>query len=318
MLTLRFLQKYYVNKFYQILIISILSSVPVYKLNSRPEEKTGIISQVKVRDAVYEGFNYIYNFEFIKADNVLQELKKNYSFSPWTYLYAANFYWWKIISGENTTTNVELFYSSLNTARNKIGNLNTNENQFLKIVIYSLMSRYDVMNGKYIQAVVELKKNLSIIKNTLNKESQFYGFYLTSGLYLYLTDVVYSNYYYLRPFMLFIPSGDKAKGLQFLTKKHNDPILDTESEYFLMKIYDEVECRNEISMQYSSGLVKKYPMNFIFREQQLKSLIKLRNNPLSKDEVSFYKKQILSNKQLSKSQTQYLLNLANKLQSRSS
>jgi len=287
-------------------------------LNSSTDVNQAIISNHPVKCAVYEGFQYVYNFEFLRADSVLTSLKKNHSNSPWTYLFGAHFYWWKIISGENTESNVNLFYSSLNTAKNRIGNTNSYEFQFLKIIIYSLLSRYDVMNGKYVQTLIELKKNLPIIKSTLGKESQFNGFYLTSGLYLYLTDIVYDNYYYLRPLLFLVPSGDKVKGLQYLSKKHNDIILDTESNYFLMKIYDEVEKKNNFTMHLATRLSNNYPMNYIFKEQYLRSLVKSRNNQLSQDEINIFKKQMLSNKQLSKAQAQYFNELAQKLKSVSS
>lgn|GEM_PF-1145047 len=301
-----------------ICLIFFLLVIVRFDLNSNSDINKEIISNQQVKAAVYEGFGYVYNFEFLKADSVLIQLKKNFNFSPWTYLFAANYYWWKIISGENSDGNINLFYSSLNTAKVRIGNSNTYEHQFLRIIIYSLLSRYDVMNGKYVQTLIELKKNLPIIKNTLGKEKEFHGFYLTSGLYLYLTDVVYNNYYYLRPLLLFVPSGDKEKGLEFLSKKHSDIVLDTESAYFLMKIYDEMEKKNKYTLHFAAKLANQYPLNYIFKEQYLRTLVRSRNNQLSQEELNAFKRQMLSNKQLSKAQTLYFNELAQKLKSVSS
>lgn len=306
------------NKILRFILVFVLIVSSYNNLNSYNFTGKDIISNCNIRAEVYKGFNFLYNFQFNRADSLRLELKRNYNYSPWTYLYEANYYWWKIISGENNDENVECFYKALTTARSKTGNIVTDEYQFLRIVIYSFMSRLDLMQSKYVNTLVELKKNLSVIKNTLGKETSFDGFYLTSGLYLYLTDVAYENYVYLRPFLLFVPSGNREKGLSYLNFKHNDIILSTESKYFLMKIYDEVEKNHYKSLQYATELAKSYPMNYIFKEHYLRMYCKKNNRSLTSEEIAAFKKEQLNNKQLSQKQTQYLLSIVQKLQSKSS
>lgn len=304
------------HKFIPTILLIIL--FPQHNLNSSVCASREIISDYNVRNEVYEGFVYLYNFQFNKADSLLVQLEKYYHYSPWTYLYEANLYWWKIISGENTEENITNFYKALNTAKIKMKNIVTYEYQFLRIVIYSYMSRLDLMQGKYFNTLVELKKNLPVIKNTLGKESSFSGFYLTSGLYLYLTDVAYNNYLYLRPLLLFVPSGNKEKGLLFLKTKHDDIILDTESAYFLMKIYDEVEGDAKVSLHYAEKLSKAFPMNYIFREHYYRMICKKENRKLTKDEISDFREEQLKNKQLSRKQTQYFYCILQRLQTKPS
>jgi hypothetical protein len=266
-----------------------------------------------IRPYVYKGFNSLYNFEFKSTDSTIRFLKKNFSTSSWTYILEANYYWWKIISGEKNESYTNLFYTSLDKAKNHVKYLNTDEKYFLLILIYSFKSRVDLMEGKYLHTIIELKKHINIIKKTFGKENQYYAYYLSSGLYYYLTAVAYKNYGFLRSFMYFLPKGDKVKGIKYLNKKSGDFILETESRYFLMKIFDEVEDRSDLSIKYAEILCKKYPKNFIFQEHYLKSLAKTRNTPITTSEFNALRENVLNNKQLSKAQLIYFKSLSKKL-----
>jgi hypothetical protein len=275
--------------------------------------KLPTISNDSIRPFIYTGFEKLYNFEFKSTDSCIQQLKKDYGYSSWTYILEANYFWWKIISGEKNDTYINSFYGSLDNAKKYVNRLNCDEKKFLSILIYSFQARVDLMDEKYLNTIVELKKHIHIIKTTFEKEDSYHAYYLTSGLYYYLTSVAYSNYSLLRSIMFFMPKGDKLKGIRFLNKKSGDIVLETESQYFLMKIFDEVEHRDDLSIKYASVLCKKYPQNFIFQEQYYKLLARTRKAPLTSNELRNTKKTILRNKQLSKAQQNYFINITKKL-----
>ena len=281
--------------------------------SSQEKSSAPTISNDSVRFYVYDGFTSLYNFEFKSTDSIIKYLKKYYPKSSWVYILEANYYWWKIISGEKTDSYTDAFYNSLELANQNLDGLKVDEKKFLLILIYSFESRVNLMEKKYLTTIFELKRHIHVIKSTFGKEESYNAYYLSSGLYHYLTSVAYSNYIFLRPLMQLLPEGNKVKGIQFLNKQTKDPILETESRYFLMKIFDEVEHRDDLSIKYASLLCKKYPQNFIFQEHYFKLMLRSRKTPLSANELKMTKKTILNNKQLSKVQQSYFIQMTKKL-----
>jgi len=297
------------------LIVFLLLSLGLPSLNQSKENvPANTIKDERIRDYVYTGFVHLYNFEFHSADSIIDFLKSNYSYSPWTYVLSSNYYWWKIISGEKNESNAKLFLKNLAYSRDRIGKERSHENLFLRILISSFRSRYDLLDDKYISTVNEVKNQIDVIKNTFGKEEQYQAFYLTSGLYYYMVDIAYTNYLFLRPLLYFIPEGDRAKGIRYLSKKTGDIILETESNYYLMKIYNEMESNGQQSLKYAKYLYSIYPNNYVFAEYYFRLLIKTRKTPLTKQESELLIKSMNKNKQLTTNQKEYFSGIIIKLQ----
>lgn len=265
-----------------------------------------LIKNDSVQKYVYQGFEHIYNFEFNQCVANLNYLLKNYPKSPWTYVLGANYYWWKYLTGENDKKSVKRFNYYLNKIMEYQDRVPESEKYFCVSLATAFKSRLDVMNGKYINAMNNMMKEIKLITATLEHEVNYKGFYLTSGLYYYLNAAAYRDYMILRPFMAFIPKGDLNKGLTYLKMDKKDNILNTESSYFMLKILDEVENQPLEALKYGKELINQYPDNFIFRHIYYKLYRRVYHDPIDSSRLGILKNSIFSNTELSHTQREYL------------
>jgi len=267
---------------------------------------TSIISNKNIRPHIYEGFYHIYNFNFKQAKKVLNYTGNHFPNTSWTYVLGANYYWWKYQTGENTTYVKEQFYYNLKKASECLKGTETHESKFLVALITAFKARINVREGKYIASMTDFMKHVSIISSTMGQEKDFKAFYLTSGLYHYLTAAAYRDYVVLRPFLMLIPQGEMNRGIYYLAIKKDDLVLDTESKYFLMKIFADVEHNAEKAEKFGKYLSKQYPSNWVFRDYYYKSL-KKNNHPLPTSEIEQYKVYVQKNNELSELQKKFII-----------
>lgn len=294
------------------IIIFTLSLLITFDGVSQVEDNTPPIQDDSVRKHVYEGFEYLYNFQFNSCLNKFEYLKTHYGESPWTYILSTNYYWWLYLTGENKDETIEKFYEHLTKAEVRIKTLNTYENQFCMSLVTAFKSRFDLMEGRYIAALRELLKHINILDKTIGKEKHYKSFYLSSGLYYYLNAAAYRDYRVLRPLLSLLPDGDLNKGIYYLALKKQDLVLDTECKYFLLKIFFEIEKDYRLAEMYGKYLMKKYPQNFIFGHIYYKSYRNYREKEVPAPEIDQFSNRILQNKELSKKQKEYFNYLINK------
>ncbi|MEA3496373.1 MAG: hypothetical protein U9R42_10100 [Bacteroidota bacterium] len=279
---------------------------------SKPTTSQEPISNDSVRKYVYQGFEHLYNFEFVSCYKKISYLKQHYPESPWTYILATNYYWWQYLTGENEDKTISYFYSNIYLAESHLTDNISYENLFCKTLIFAFKSRFDLMEERYIPAMKEFLKYTHVMRKSFGKEKEFKSFYLSSGLYNYLSAVAYRDYLFLRPLLFLAPSGNMNTGLSFLKRKKYDLILDTESTYFLLKIYFEIEKDFIKAEKYGKFLIKKYPKNFIFHHFYNKSYVKNHNSKLNNSQIENLKSIIIDNKELSYNQKKYLFSLIKK------
>lgn len=276
--------------------------------------KSPLISDDTTQSFVYLAFSQLYNFQFQSCDSTLKKMKEFRPYSPWHSLVSANYYWWKMISGENTIKNKESFYQQLSIAEKSIGHHPTSyESLFCLIMVYSYKSRIDLMEGNYGAAIRQLRNYYKTISSSFEKEDNYEAFNLTSGLYNYLSSRAFNDYMLLRPFLYLFERGNAEKGIKFLGKgtRTGDILLETECNYFLMKIFFEIEKKPTSALKYAQLLNDHYPKNFVFNYYHYKISNYYKAKKLSDAEKKILKKQILADHQLSDAQISYFNFLLN-------
>lgn len=256
-----------------------------------------------------------------KADSLTQILS---SASPAANLAKCNYYWWQIISGNKTEETVRQYHllieSTLKALPRKEPARLSNEDLYSYIIAYAYRARIEGLNRNYVKGMTHINNCIGYIEASLGKESAFGYFKLTSGLFNYYISTAGKQYPYLIPYLIFLPGGDESKGLRFLndaSENENDPALQTEATYFLMKIHME-KSEWESAYRLCRKLVTEYPSNLLFQYYHYKiildwrgekearpSLIRLKQASYSEDPfrskaaVYFYK---LAEKDLKSSQ----------------
>jgi hypothetical protein len=258
----------------------------------------------------------IYDFRFHDADSLLNHMETNYRGSYLPHLVRAGFYWWLIISEDDSSVNKERYIASLSKAEISINTVFQNNSYYYKdifhlINLYALKARLDLLNGNYLKALRHMKNCVDFIDISLGKEKAYPDFNLTSGLYNYLSDYGTRKYPFLVFYSLMYPRGNMLKGLEQLkvATQNDDEVIRTEAHYFLMKIYIELEKNSEEALYQASYLTEKHPGNLIFLYHYYQ-LLQLQGKAEMASEVkSDYKYQLKFNTHLSSRQKQYLIGL---------
>lgn len=235
---------------------------------------TEVVSQTTLPDAgvhkkVENGFRYLYEFQFHKADSVSGVTLQQYPKEPLAHLLRAHYYWYLIVSGLNNKSNQDKCIAALTLAENLQQNKkNTSLNHdelFTKISIQVLFARLESLNGNEWSSFTHLNAGTHSIKHSLNKENQYPYFLLVNGLYLYYRSYAMRAYPYLAPYLVLMPSGNEEKGLKMLRSAagSKDPFLSCEAKYFLMKLC-MARNWNEEAYELSQSLFKQYPKNLLF------------------------------------------------------
>ncbi len=249
--------------FHFLLMMGFLSFHP-FPGKGNVSNKNDLIADARVRELFYEGTLHLYHFEFQDASKDAQLLIRSHPSSPWGHVLMANHNWWKIISGENNHKMQKAFQTELDQAEKRIRKPYTDENLYCLIVIQSLRSRFELMNKNYVAAMLVLKKSRDLILYAEGKEETYEPFLLTRGLFQYFISAARERMGILS--MLIPMETSKAKGIECLERlsKSADPVLSAEGNYFLMKIFLEMEQEPQRARPYSSHLVRTYPGNLIF------------------------------------------------------
>lgn len=271
-----------------------------------------------VKPYVYKAFQYIYNFEFKKADSVRTIVNKSFPGAPYTHLLNANYYWWRIISGEDAPENITNYNNVVSSAVAAVkGNKKasfSNEEIFVFINLYAFRVRLDLLHYKIISAITKLDECIKYFKLSFGNETKYAPFSLTSGLYNYFVAYATDTYPITVPYFMFYPKGDIVKGLAQLSSASVSPdiILNAEGNYFLMKIYFEQRKNFVIAKAYSKNLVAKYPKNLLYQYFYFSILNKGGEKAPARTQLNNLMKQAYDNKQLSQKQRNYFINMAEK------
>lgn len=271
----------------------------------------------KFKTDIYKGFIAIYNFQFQKADSILAIVKKENPNNAGSYLMVANYYWWKIISGDDTKENRKEYLKSLDMAKFIIGkrkSMLSDDDNYCLISVYAYKARFEAMNKNYIQALSSVNNCVASIKQSFNKENRYEPFYLTTGLYNYMIAQVNHKHPILYPYTVFLPDGDKKKGLAMLQKTmdFSDPLLSTEALYFLMKINLEEENNYTKAVAFGLKLANGFPANLLYRFYYLKSLLAAGNKEEALRQYKIICTFSTSNDELNPRQRVYFIELASK------
>ncbi len=296
------------KKFLIILFIFGFSKVNV--LNSQQLKSDSKLTE--------ECFQKLYNFSFFDFDSCLNQ-QKNLPESYIEFL-KLNKNWWLLITSDESKYITDGFVNIINGLELlEKSSLSADDKTFLKICFESFRLRLYLYNKQYWRAFSQTKILKELIEPTLGREEQYFPYYFTSGLFNYFAFAARKKY----PLIFNDSTYKKAsreKGLYFLEKCSisENCMLKTESNYFLLKIFLEVEENHDKAEKYAKCLIQLHKTNAIFEFYQVKILKQLK---CDNDAIQLAKNNqdlINANSSLSKMQKEHLKAIINKVLSKSS
>jgi hypothetical protein len=256
-------------------------------------------------------FSNLYDFKILSADSIVSQEIGNQPDSALWNLLSANVAWVEILAGnlENEYWNDEFTARIKKAKRNlKQNGLEDDDKLFYYIIVHAFMTRHELLGENYLSAAADLNTCIDQISESFGREEKYEPFFLTSGLYYYFMAEAHEKYFLMRPYLAMYPDGDKELGLEYLNNltSNEDVFLRNESNYFLMRIFFDLEKDFGKALVYATRLVSENENNLIFGLYRIKILQALESEEVA-NEINLYKERVLQNGQLSLNQKEHFI-----------
>ena len=241
------------------------------------------ISDPALDAKILQGIEFIYSIEFDKADREFADVVRSQPDHPAGYFFQAMTQWWRILSDFEDESQDERFVSMLanveEVCERRLGkNKNDVAALFFKGGAIGFRGRLRVNRGKWLAAANDGVSALSAIRKANELEPKNSDILLGMGIYNYYAEMVPDQYPILKPVMLFLPGGDKKKGLEQLERAAQEArYAKIEAMYFLLQTYFSYEKNYTKSLELASRLRSRYPKNSIFHRMYGRCFVSLGN-----------------------------------------
>ena len=234
----------------------------------------GTLSGAQIDSARIEKFYQdLYNYRFLSADSVIKNLKTQGASSQITGILDISLTWWEIISGKTSPGKTDSLFNAIDHETTLIENSPRNsaysQDEILQLILlYSYKSRLHNLENNRLAGFNAFKQSFRYFEKLLPCDfgnCDMYNF--IAGMYYALGGHLEQQF---SPFFLLGLDrhyADTAKGYSLLrlSAASQNQQIRTESIYFLMKLYYEVQERPELAESYSQQLINQFPDNLVFR-----------------------------------------------------
>lgn len=217
------------------------------------------------------GIDHVYNLEFEDADRDFAELVRLRPGHPAGHFFLAMVDWWRILIDLEDQSRDQRFLDALDHVIALADSMLEKDAADPDAVLFKggalgYQGRLHFHRNDYLAAANAGRKALPLIDVALTLDPHNYDILLGTGIYNYYADVIPNEYPFVKPLLLFIPSGDKTRGIeQLVTASDKGRYARTEAAYFLMQIYYFYERDYAKVLALAQTLTRRYPRNMIFQ-----------------------------------------------------
>ena len=215
--------------------------------------------------------DYSYNYEFDKADPLIEEGLKNYPDSPkYHFLYIGNEMLktmkyrddakveFKRAVSDSINNNL-IAYGEKIIEKFEDEELNL-EDKFFLGCIYGYIGRIHGVQGSWTSAFSFVKSGRNTLEEVLEEDSTYYDAYLVLGLLNYFADRMGGLVGFVAGILGL--SGDRETGLDYLKiAQEKGTYSIPQATYMLIEIYTRLENNEFAALPYFEQFTKKYPKN---------------------------------------------------------
>ena len=239
-------------------------------------------------DAVAQrGIEHVYNLDFEAAGLEFQQMVQLKPRHPAGHFFPAMVLWWRIqIDIDNQGFDQE-FLDSLDRVITICDSMLDVDRDDVTAIFFKggsigFEGRLKFHRGDLLGAANAGRKALPLVQRATELDPNNYDILLGSGIYNYYAEVIPNEYPLLKPLLLFIPSGDKKKGIeQLLLASEKATYASIETTYFLVQIYYYYEKDFPRALELAAGLHHRFPNNILFHRYLGRCYIATTNWPMA-------------------------------------
>lgn len=220
---------------------------------------------------ITSGVRQIYNIEFEDAHNTFELVKKEFPKHPAGIFFDTMIFWWKIMIDLDNQEYDDEFYDRIDKVIDFCDEILDKDPENVDAIFFkggSLGFRGKLLSlrNDFFNAALDGKEALPLVYEAYELDSTNIDVQLGFGIYNYFSAVLPEKYPFIKPFMIFFPSGDKSKGIKQLENvAANGKYAQIEARYFLMSSYYLYENNSNAALRYAEMLYKEFPNNPTFQ-----------------------------------------------------
>ena len=219
-----------------------------------------------------KGIDYVYNLYLDSARTEFQHIVQIEPDHPAGHFFLAMVEWWNILLDIDDESRDENYFSTLDKVIDVCDKrLEKDEDDltglFFKGGALGFQGRLHANRGDWVKAANDGRQALPIVQKVYKIAPNNYDVLLGIGIYNYYAAVVPEQYPFVKPFMIFFPSGDKEKGIhQLRDAAEHSAYANIEASYFLLQLYFNYEKQYHDALPIASKLYARYPNNVVFHK----------------------------------------------------
>ncbi len=229
------------------------------------------------------GIGHVYNLEFENAEKEFRDLVRQRPGDPAGYFFLAMVRWWIIMIDIDDERNDREFFDALDGVVGMCDSLLEKNRDDVNAIFFKggaigFEGRLKFHRNDYFGAANAGRKALPLVQEALDLDPGNNDVLFGAGIYNYYADVIPSEYPFAKPLILFIPPGDRQKGIrQLRTAWEKGTYASVEAEYFLLQIYYSYEKDYTQALALALDLHGKFPANMLFHRYCGRSYVAVNN-----------------------------------------
>lgn len=237
----------------------------------------------KFDSLINKGINEIYNIKFEEAEKTFAEVQKLYPQHPAGKFFDAMIMWWKIMLDMNNEEFDDIFEEKLEEVIDFCEEILDEDEEnvdalFFKGGALGFRGRLYSIRKNWFDAALDGKEALPLVFEAYKIDPTNEDVKLGFGIYNYYAEAIPEKYPFIKPAMIFLPKGDKKKGLvQLKVAAEKAKYAKIEAKYFLLNVYYQFENKYSEALNYAEELHYLFPDNPIFEKYLGRIFIKKNN-----------------------------------------
>ncbi len=230
-----------------------------------------LIGDEVVMGRIKHGLDFMYNYEFKKADSLFRIIENeipNHPVNP--FLEGLNIYWQNAPLNPNSSDEVNKFIQKMKKSAVLSDEVMKSrddyiEGSFFSLVAHAMQMMYYADNDQIVKVIKYIPYSYKRVVKAFDLKDAFEEYKFFTGLYSYYIEAYPEAHPAYKPLLIFLHKGSRIEGLKELNWIANNSVfMKAEGLFFLHHIYLSYECNPQMALNYVEQLHELYPDNTFY------------------------------------------------------
>ncbi len=234
-----------------------------------------ILDDPYVRTEGKKGLDLLYDMKFERANAIFDEIVRRYPNHPiGPFLRGLNIWWNHIMLDLTDPSHDEAFFAAMDAVVARCDRMLERDTEpldalFLKGAALGFQARLHSNREDWFAAARKGKSAIGYVREAGQRADDLPDYLFGKGMYDYYAAIIPEQYTMGRALMLFLPDGDRERGLAQLRRAaEQGHFIQTEAVYFLLQIHYLYEDDYAISRERVQWLRNQHPDNPYFHNYE--------------------------------------------------